>query len=91
MLGAVQLVKLGETEQAIAWATQALKIDSESSSTLYNSACVFALAGKKEQAIDLLEEQHEKNVLPKDWLENDSDLDALRDHPRFKQLLAKIN
>lgn len=90
ILGAVQLVKMGDTKRATDWVNQVLEIDPESPSTLYNSACVFALSGQIERAIDLLEKQHEKNVLPKDWLENDSDLDALRDHPRFKKLMAKL-
>jgi non-specific serine/threonine protein kinase len=90
MLGAVNLVKMGYTERAVEWVDQVLKIDSESPNSLYNGACVFALAGETDRAIDCLEKQFNNNALSRSWVENDSDLNSLRDHPRFIELISKL-
>ena len=50
--------------------------------TRYNSACVYAQAGKIDQAFECLEGL----PMPRTWIENDSDLDALRDDPRYATL-----
>ena len=31
-----------------------------------------------------------RGALPREWLENDSDLDSLRDEPRFQALMARL-
>jgi hypothetical protein len=45
-----------------------------------------------EAAFDLLE-RAVSNGRPfwKDWIENDSDLDGLRNHPRYAQFVALLN
>ena len=54
----------------------------------YNAACLYALAGEIEKSIDCLENCDLKvGSLNREWLMNDSDLDAVRDHPRFAQIL----
>jgi len=53
-------------------------------------ACSFALLGENEKAIDCLEKSTAHNEFFKGWMEHDSDLDALRTHPRFQALLKSI-
>ncbi len=54
----------------------------------YNAACVYALLGQDEIAIDLL-----GKALPvghsdtRAWVQHDTALDSLRSHPRFQALL----
>ena len=43
--------------------------------------------GQIEEALDCLEKSVRKGMAEVDWMINDSDLDNLRDHPRFKALL----
>jgi adenylate cyclase len=90
--GALALAHLGERDRAEDWAARALAIDPEDTVTQYNVACTYAILGEIEQAIDLLEK-----VMPKSssleqvlWFRNDSDLDALRSHPRYLELVAMI-
>lgn len=89
--GALALAHLGESERAKDWADRALAIDPEDTVAHYNIACMHSIFGDVEQAIDLLEK-----VLPLSsstqlfWFKNDSDLDAVRDHPRFKKLLEAV-
>ena len=45
------------------------------------------IAGKTERALDLLEEHAKTGGVHVDWLEADSDWDAVRDHPRYKAIL----
>jgi hypothetical protein len=40
-------------------------------------------------ALDCLEKSVRKGMAEIDWMLNDSDLDNLRDHPRFKALLPQ--
>jgi serine/threonine protein kinase/Tfp pilus assembly protein PilF len=87
-LGAAALVNLGEGERARAWVGHALDIDPEDAIVLYNVACIYALLGDTEEAIDCLEKAVE-SFINWDWLAHDADLDLLRSHPRFQQLLQK--
>jgi len=54
---------------------------------LYNVACVYSNIGQIDEALDCLEKSVRKGMDEVAWIKNDSDLDNLRDHPRFKALL----
>jgi adenylate cyclase len=90
-LGAVGLAALGELDRAKEWAERALVIDPDDSLTKYNVACFCSLVGEHERAIDLLVE-----LLPqatrerKRWVQYDSDLDPIRNHPRFREVLELL-
>jgi adenylate cyclase len=88
MLGATAFLRLGETDKAMQFAEAALDADPDSESTHYNGACFYALAGEIEKALDCLENSSTFN--DPEWIDNDSDLDPLRDEPRFKALMAKM-
>ncbi|WP_146520950.1 TPR end-of-group domain-containing protein [Stieleria varia] len=54
----------------------------------YNYACALAMLGQTERAIDALWELADDDSILFSKYETDEDLDSLRDHPRFKQLMA---
>jgi adenylate cyclase len=89
-LGAAALVIYGERERGLEWARLAAKLDPEQEGMLYQLACIHALAGELETAVDCLERWEQEGALPREWLEHDSDLDGLRDHPRFRALLGRL-
>jgi TolB-like protein/Flp pilus assembly protein TadD len=89
-MGAGLLVEKGERGRGLEWANHALSVDPDDPGVLYNVACVHALAGESERAIDLLEGAVGAGFSQKEWIENDGDLAALRDQPRFKALLASM-
>lgn len=89
-LGAGALWQLGESERSADWAARALAIDPEDPSVLYNIACVYSLQDKWEEAIDCLEEAVEHGFAHKEWIQHDSDLNALRSNPRFQALLSRL-
>jgi tetratricopeptide (TPR) repeat protein len=89
-LGAGALVHLGESARGLDWANRAITIDSEDSGVLYNVACVYTLLGRSDDAIGCLERAIQNGFGHREWLENDSDLDALRGDLRFEALRRKL-
>jgi TolB-like protein/cytochrome c-type biogenesis protein CcmH/NrfG len=89
-LGSNSLCQLGEESRGLDWAQRALEMDPEEPLTQYNVACTYTLLGKFEDAIDCLERAARDGYWHKDWILHDSDLDPLRDHPRFQALLEEL-
>ncbi|HYL13147.1 MAG TPA: hypothetical protein VEV41_08930 [Terriglobales bacterium] len=50
-------------------------------------ACVYALLGDADKAIDCLERLITHGWGQREWMEHDRDLAAVRDHPRFRALM----
>jgi tetratricopeptide (TPR) repeat protein len=89
-LGGGSLAELGRKEEALEWADRALQMDPEDPAVLYNVACLYTTIREYDDAFGLLEKSVEFGFSDKRWLENDSDLDPLRNDPRFKELLAQM-
>ncbi|HKJ69743.1 MAG TPA: adenylate/guanylate cyclase domain-containing protein, partial [bacterium] len=71
------------------WADRALSLDVEDASVRYNVACLYALEGLQEKAMDCLEEAFRVGFGNREWISRDPDLEPLRDHPRFKELMKR--
>lgn len=84
------LVALGRMEPGRQLAERAHRMQPDDSMVLYNVACVYSLLGDLEKAIDCLERAVQNGLSQKGWFEHDSNLDALRAHPRFRALLEKL-
>ena len=90
-LGGIMLAVLGEAARAREWLSRALAIEPDDYLALYNVACAHAQLGDVDKAIGVLERaMPSANEEMKAWLRNDSDLDPLREHPRFVELLRRI-
>ena len=92
-LGAGGLIELGEMEVAQEWVAKAVKLDPEDALVLYNVACAYTQLGEYEKALDCLEQSDTAASSSEalNWIENDPDLDPLRDMPRFQALLGKLD
>ncbi|MBI4911208.1 MAG: tetratricopeptide repeat protein [Acidobacteria bacterium] len=90
-LGANALVALGEREKGLAWARMARSLDPEDSMLLYNLGCIHALAGDPEEALDCLVRAVAAGLTEKNWFLHDGDLESLRQHPRFLELLRTLD
>jgi serine/threonine protein kinase/tetratricopeptide (TPR) repeat protein len=86
---AVALCRLGEAAEGLEWANRARAIDPDDAGVLYNVACLFALEGRRDDALDCLEQAFRSGFGARDWIANDPDLESLRSDPRFKTLLAQ--
>ncbi len=91
--GVNALAKLGEAERAKQWALRVKAVDPDDPSIDYNITCAMALLGETEAALDTLEA-----CLPRVdpvtfavWIKQDTDLDALRDLPRFQRLVRELD
>ncbi|MBT8040596.1 MAG: tetratricopeptide repeat protein [Xanthomonadales bacterium] len=88
---AQNLCCVGEFEKGSELADRALAQGNDEPVVLYNVACFYAHAGDKDRSIDMLERAVDKGWGDKAWIETDSDLDSLREMPRFQELLARID
>ncbi|HLB55651.1 MAG TPA: protein kinase, partial [Gemmatimonadales bacterium] len=89
-LGAGALIQLGDRERALDWAGRARSANESDSLVLYNVACVYALGDMKDEALDCLEKAVQNGFGHREWIEHDSDLDALRGDPRFEALKKRL-
>lgn len=90
-LGANALVSLGHRERGLAWARMARELDPEDPMLLYNLGCIHALAKDPDEAIECLEAAASAGLTQKGWFLHDGDLDPLRELPRFKELLQRLD
>lgn len=90
-LGALALLRLGKEEEADSWMNASLERAPKNPIILYNGACYFALKGETGKALDTLDKCLFKvGSINRSWLENDSDLDSIRDHPRFARIIESL-
>ena len=87
-LGAGAAANVGEKEAAAEYARRALTINPDDPLLLYNIACMYAMLGNPEEAMNCLEKAVDKGYGQKDWVAHDSDLDSLRELPRFQTIVA---
>ncbi|MBA2565915.1 MAG: tetratricopeptide repeat protein [Gemmatimonadetes bacterium] len=90
VLGAATFLNLGDAARGRAWADRAYAISPENPGLLYNLACFHSRIGDVERSLDLLEKSATVGIVSREWVANDSDLDAVRSHPRFQALLKRL-
>jgi serine/threonine protein kinase/Flp pilus assembly protein TadD len=89
-LGATAWCRLGQVERGLEWGDKALALDPEDAGVLYNVACLNAVAGRVEPALDQLERAAQNGFGHREWIEHDPDLESLRSHPRYQALLSRL-
>ena len=89
-LAAGVYASLGEEEPAIRFAERSLAIDPEDPMLLYNVACMYSGIGRHEQAISCLERAVDKGFGHREWIDNDPDLDPIRNNPRYQAIVDAI-
>ena len=88
--GANGLVALGEVEKGLEWATRAVGMGPDDPMLLYNVACIFSMANRVDEALGFVEAAVAAGMRLRGWLEHDSNLDNIRDTPRFQAVMAKL-
>jgi len=88
--GVTAFVALGEKERAKVWTESALLLAPPDDLNLrYNLACNMATLGDADRALDLLEPVIAKSQIENfPWIKIDTSLDNIREHPRFKAMIA---
>jgi len=86
---ALQLLRAKAYDEAIKVLAKILKAYPHDSTALYNTACAYALKGERDKAVEFLKRSVEEGFSDFDHIARDPDLDSIRDHPGYKDLMAK--
>ena len=89
-LASSALINMGDSSKALRYAMRAVSLDPEDSYILYGIACNYCRLGDIDDAVYYFERALKFGFAHKEWIENDTDLDPIRDHPRFKELVAGL-
>jgi serine/threonine protein kinase/Tfp pilus assembly protein PilF len=89
-LGATNSSKLGDKQHALEFAGRTLAVDPDDPMLLYNVACVYSVLGQKDKALENLERAVDRGLGHKSWIDHDSDLDPIRNEPRFSKILEAV-
>ena len=81
---------LGDVARGEPAIREAHRLNPKSATHVYNLACVAALKGRKQEAMDHLEKAVEMGFDDYDLVVSDSDLDAIRAMPAFEKLQAAL-
>jgi tetratricopeptide (TPR) repeat protein len=91
-LGVILAKKKDKRDEALRCFQKALTLPLEdrfSGWPLYSIACLHAVAGRKEEALDFLEQALAKGLRDRDHIDEDKDLDGIRRDPRFTKIMQK--
>ncbi|MEZ5331441.1 MAG: protein kinase [Thermoanaerobaculia bacterium] len=81
---------LGDVAKGIEWAETAVSLGPNDGGVRYNVACFYASIGRVDDALDLLEANVATGWGFRHWLEQDPDMDPLREHARFRAVLERM-
>ncbi|MHC4415577.1 MAG: TPR end-of-group domain-containing protein [Planctomycetota bacterium] len=81
----------GEYEKAIEAHRKAATFDQLRGVATYNLACAYALTGRIDEAFEALEAARASGFDLGEQIMTDSDLDSLRDDPRFNKLASELD
>jgi TolB-like protein/Tfp pilus assembly protein PilF len=85
------LAALGERERSRQMAERAAALRPDDPMLLYNVGCVFSMLGLTGPALDCLEKAARSGLTQRGWYEHDSNLEAVRQEPRFHALLKSLS
>lgn len=79
---------LGQDTEALAWMDSIL-VAEPTNDNYYDAACLYALMGRTEQALSAFDKALSSGYRDFQHIAVDTDLDAIRDLPRFTEILNK--
>jgi hypothetical protein len=75
---AVASYRLGRVEEGLQWGARAVELDPVDAGVRYNVACLYAVAGRPDEAVRYIEDAVQAGFGAREWLERD----PTRQHPR---------
>ncbi len=88
---ATDLAQIGQKEDALKEANKALELNPDDPLMLYNACCFYAQLGEKENALKSISSAIAVGYANYEWLEKDTDLDNIRNEPRFIEMVEKLH
>ena len=80
---------LGHDKEALEWIDSIIADDPDNASLYYDKSCLLARMGQYDEAVNALRIAFEKGYRAFSHVENDDDMDPLRNHPDFMALVEK--
>ena len=90
IIGATARAVINDPSRATEYALRAMAVDPEDPMLLYNVACTYGVLGKVDECLHALEQAVSKGWGDRDWLQHDSDLDSIRNEPRYLALMRAM-
>jgi TolB-like protein/Flp pilus assembly protein TadD len=90
IFAATSYATIGDAERSSHYAKNAMAVDPDDPMMLYNVACAFSVLGRTADCLDALERAVSNGWSDKDWLEHDSDLDGIRNEPKYLALVRAM-
>ena len=88
-LGSSAFFYLGDEATARDWVERSLQIDPRNAMVVFNACCFESNADKADAALDHLARAIDLGFRNTKWLYTDPDLNNIRDHPRFSDLVRR--
>lgn len=80
---------LGRDDEALDWMDRIIEDDPDDAGPYYDKACLLARMGRVSEALEALRVAFEKGYRSFAHIENDDDMDALRNEPEFISLIQQ--
>ena len=81
---------LGRNDEAIEWMDEIIEADPDNKGQYYDKSCLLSRMGKIDEAIAALRISLEKGMRSFAHIENDDDMDPIRNHPDFIALIKEF-
>jgi len=85
---AADYANMGRLDDAVRHLEMTVALRPNDSNVLYNAACTYAVLGKKQEALALLQRSVDAGYANFDWPRQDPDLKSLHNHPEFLKLFT---
>ncbi len=82
--------KVGRIADGLRMDRKLVKLQPTNATAHYNLACSFALSNRPLDALDTLRVAYKLGYTDYEWMRQDPDLDALKQHPDYQSLLAML-
>jgi tetratricopeptide (TPR) repeat protein len=79
----------GDYDEAVAQLREVVTANPQYALLLYNLACCESLTGQKTEALEHLRQAVEKSDRLREFAKGDSDLDAIRDEPAYREIVGQ--
>ena len=80
---------LGRDDEAIKWMDEMITQNPQNRGNYYDKACLYAIMGRKSEAVAALREAFEHGYINFGHIKIDDDMDPIRELPEFKALIAE--
>jgi Flp pilus assembly protein TadD len=87
MLYALDLLLIGNNEEAKVEAAKAVELNPTDPLMQYNASCFYSRLGEKQLAIETLKNAMTAGYQDYEWIKRDSDLDNIRNEQKFLDLM----